>query len=235
MKRELLVVPDIAEAATELVLCQRPRTVVLAGGQTPRAVYARLAKEKYDWSAVDVFFSDERCVPPDHPGSNFKMAEEALLSQVPARVHRMHGETCDAAGYEEELRSVFGNGLPAFDLAFLGMGTDGHTASLFPGDPALEETHRRVVKVARPDHDRLTLTLPVLSASKLAVFLVSGEEKRSALRRVLAGEDLPAARVTARRVVIIADIGATPRRGEQRQSSARHRRSVRGGGVAGAA
>ena len=142
MKRELLVVPDIAEAAADLFLRQRPRTVVLAGGRTPRPLYARLAREEYDWSAVDVFFGDERCVPPDHPDSNFRMADEALLSMVPARVHRMPGETCDAAGYEEELRAVFGNGLPTFDLVFLGMGPDGHTASLFPGDPALEETRR---------------------------------------------------------------------------------------------
>jgi 6-phosphogluconolactonase len=208
MRRELLVTSDIAETAVGLFLRQRPRTLVLAGGRTPRAFYARLAREKYDWSKVDVFFSDERCVPPDHPDSNFRMARETLLSRVTARVHRMHGETCDAVGYEGELRLVFGKGLPSFDLVFLGMGADGHTASLFPGDPALEETQRLVAKVARPDHQRLTLTLPVLSASKLAVFLVSGAEKREALRRVLAGDDLPAARVAARRVVIIADAAA---------------------------
>jgi 6-phosphogluconolactonase len=210
MRRELLVTSDIAETAVGLFLRQRPRTVALAGGRTPRAFYARLAREKYDWSGVDIFFSDERCVPPDHPDSNFRMARETLLSRVTARVHRMHGETCDAAGYEGELRLVFGKGLPSFDLVFLGMGADGHTASLFPGDPALEETQRLVAKVARPDHQRLTLTLPVLSASRLAVFLVSGAEKREALRRVLAGDDLPAACVAARRVVIIADAAAAP-------------------------
>lgn len=212
MKRELLVTSDIAEAAAHLFLQERPRTVALAGGRTPRAVYARLATEAYDWSGVDVFFGDERCVPPDHPDSNFLMAEETLLSKVPARVHRMQGETCEAAGYEEELRAVFGTGLPAFDLVFLGMGADGHTASLFPGDPALEETRRLVVRVARPDHPRLTLTLPVLSASKLAVFLVAGAEKREALRRVRAGDDLPSARVAAQHVVIIADAAAAPAR-----------------------
>jgi 6-phosphogluconolactonase len=210
MRRELLVTSDIAETAVGLFLRQRPRTLVLAGGRTPRALYARLARQKYDWSAVEIFFSDERCVPPDHPDSNFRMARETLLSRVQARVHRMHGESCEAAGYEEELRLVFGDGLPTFDLVFLGMGADGHTASLFAGDPALEETQRLVTKVARPDHQRLTLTLPVLSASKLAVFLVSGGEKREALRRVLAGDDLPAARVAARRVVIIADAAAAP-------------------------
>ncbi len=212
MKRELRVVSDIPEAGVDLFLRQRPRTIVLAGGRTPRALYARLAREEYDWSAVDVFFSDERCVPPDHPDSNFRMAEATLLSSVPARVHRMCGESCDAAGYEEELRAVFGNGMPAFDLVLLGIGADGHTASLFPGDPALEETQRLVAKVTRPDHQRMTLTLPVLSASTLVVFLVSGAEKREALRRVLAGEDLPAARVAAQRVVIIADAAAAPTR-----------------------
>jgi 6-phosphogluconolactonase len=211
-KRELLVAPDIAAAATELFLRQRPRTLALAGGRTPRELYRRLASLKYDWEGVDVFFGDERCVPPDHPDSNFRMASEALLSRVAARVHRMRGEACDAAAYERELRAVFGEGVPVFDLVFLGMGADGHTASLFPGDAALEESQRLVVRVARPDHPRLTLTLPVLSASRLAVFLVSGEEKREALRRVLADENLPAARVAARRVVIIADAAAASAR-----------------------
>lgn len=210
LKRELLVTSDIAQAAADLFLRQRPRTVALAGGLTPEALYERLATLEYDWDAVEVFFGDERCVPPDHPDSNFRMANEALLSRVPARVHRMRGETCDAAGYEEELHAGFGGGLPAFDLVFLGMGADGHTASLFPGDPALEETRRLVVKVERPDHSRLTLTLPVLSSARLAVFLVSGGDKREVLGRVLAGEDLPAARVAARRVVLIADAAAAP-------------------------
>jgi 6-phosphogluconolactonase len=211
-KREFLVTPDIAAAATELFLRQRPRTLALAGGRTPRELYRRLAALEYRWEGVDVFFGDERCVPPDDPDSNFRMASEALLSSVSARVHRMRGEACDAATYERELRAVFGEGVPVFDLVFLGMGADGHTASLFPGDAALEESQRLVVTVARPDHRRLTLTLPVLSASRLAVFLVSGEEKRGALRRVLADEDLPAARVAARRVVIIADAAAAPAR-----------------------
>lgn len=210
MKRELLVTEDIASAAADVFLRQRPRTVALAGGRTPLALYERLAALPYDWASLEVFFGDERCVPPDHPDSNFRMASETLLSRVPARVHRMRGETCDAAGYEEELRAVFGQGPPTFDLVFLGMGADGHTASLFPGHPALEETGRLVVKVERPDNPRLTLTLPVLSSSALAVFLVSGEDKRGALRRLLDGEDLPAARVAARRVVIIADAAAAP-------------------------
>lgn len=213
MVRELIVTMDVAEEAARLFLKTRPRTVILAGGRTPQALYERLATEQYDWPALDVFFSDERCVPPDDADSNYRMAYEALLSNVRARVHRMRGETCDAQGYEWELRAVFGGGVPDFDLALLGLGADGHTASLFPGNPALEERERLVVKVKRPDHERLTLTLPVLSGAKLAVFLVSGFEKREALAALMSGDDAPAARVAARRVVILADPPAAPTEG----------------------
>ncbi|MEX0800026.1 MAG: 6-phosphogluconolactonase [Dehalococcoidia bacterium] len=205
VERELIVSDDVAGEAARIFLEQAPRTLALAGGGTPRALYALLAQREYDWPSLEVFFGDERCVPPDHPNSNFRMANETLLSKVRARVHRMRGESCDAAGYEEELRSVFGPGLPRFDLALLGMGADGHTASLFPGDAALEERERLVVRVSRPDHERLTLTLPALSAAKVALFLVSGADKRVALSRVLAGEDLPAARVAAEQVVFVTD------------------------------
>lgn len=202
---ELLVTPDIAETAVRLFREARPRTLVLAGGETPRPVYRRLAAEKYDWDQVDVFFSDERCVPPDDPDSNYRMAGETLLSFVPARVHRMPGETCDAAAYEQELRRLLGDRLPELDFAFLGLGAEGHTASLFPDDAALDEKERWVVRVARPDHERLTLTLPLLSAIRIVVFLVAGADKREALRRMMAGEDIPANRVAARRVVVLAD------------------------------
>jgi 6-phosphogluconolactonase len=207
MAPELIVVPDIVEVALVLFREARPRTLVLAGGETPRPVYQRLAREPHHWDGTEVFFSDERCVPPHDAASNFYMASRALLSFVPAHVHRMPGETCDAAAYEDELRGFFAD-RPEFDFAFLGLGADGHTASLFPGDAALEERERWVVKVARPDHDRLTLTLPVLSAARLVVFLVAGAEKRDALRRMMAGEDLPANRVRAARVAIVADPAA---------------------------
>ena len=210
MKRELVVTQDIAVAATERFLALRPRTVSLAGGSTPRRVYERLASCAHPWAETEVFFGDERCIPPGHPDSNFRMANETLLSKVPARVHRMPGETCDAAAYEEELGAVFGAVLPEFDLVLLGLGEDGHTASLFPGDPALEEDARWVANVARPDHARLTLTLPVLSAANLALFLVSGTAKRAALRRLLDGGDIPAARVQAKEVIIVADEAAAP-------------------------
>jgi 6-phosphogluconolactonase len=208
MAPELIVASDIAEAALSLFREARPRTIVLAGGKTPRPVYERLAREPDHWDGMEVFFSDERCVPPDDPASNFRMASDTLLSSVPAHVHRMPGEGCDAAAYEEELRAFFAAGQPEFDFAFLGLGPEGHTASLFPGDAALDETERWVVKVARPDHDRLTLTLPTLSAAYGVVFLVAGASKRDALRRMMAGEDLPANRVKARRVVVLADPAA---------------------------
>lgn len=210
MKRQLLVVPDVAAAATERFLALRPRTVALAGGSTPRRLYERLATCDFPWAETDVFFGDERCVPPDHPASNFGMAAEALLSRVPARVHRMRGEDCDPACYEDELSAVFGPGTPEFDVVLLGLGEDGHIASLFPGDPALRVTDRRVVRVERPDYPRLTLTLPVLSAARVALFLVSGSAKQESTGRLLRGNDLPAARVEAKEVVIIADEAAPP-------------------------
>jgi len=213
VKRQLLVVPDVAVAAAERFLALRPRTVALAGGSTPRRLYERLATSDFPWPETEVFFGDERCVPPDHPASNFGMATEALLSKVPARVHRMRGEDCDPAGYEQELRAVFGPAMPQFDLVLLGLGEDGHTASLFPGDAALRVTNRWVVRVERPDHVRLTLTLPVLSAARIALFLVSGSAKREATGRLLRGEDIPAVKVEAQEVVVIADEAAAPAAG----------------------
>jgi 6-phosphogluconolactonase len=209
MRRELRIVDDMAGAAVDLFLEVAPKAVALAGGTTPRRVYERLASIEYPWPDVEVFFSDERCVSPDHPDSNFRMAHEALLSKIPARVHPMPGESCDAPGYERELREALG-ATPKLDLIVLGLGEDGHTASLFPNDPALDETERLVVRVERPDHPRLTLTLPVLSAAPLALFLVAGEQKREALRMLMAGADIPAARVAADRVVVLADAAAAP-------------------------
>lgn len=207
MKRKLIVADDVVTAAAEHVVARQPRTVALAGGSTPRALYEHLADCDLPWPEMEVFFTDERCVPPGDQDSNFRMANEALLSKVPVSVHRMPGELCDAGSYETEMRDVFG-ATPAFDLVLLGLGADGHTASLFPGDTALEEDQRWVVAVRRPDHQRLTLTLPVLSAARLALFIVTGPMKREALRRLLAGEDSPAARVHAGEVLIIADKAA---------------------------
>jgi 6-phosphogluconolactonase len=206
---ELRVAGNLPAEAVAAFEESAPRDIALAGGTTPEPVYRRLAGLRYPWHEVDAFFTDERCVAPDHPDSNHAMAFRALLSKVAARGHPMHG--CDAEGSERELRQHFGEGIPTFDLVFLGLGADGHTASLFPGDPVLEERARLVVRVERPDHPRLTLTLPVLSAARVAVFLVSGEGKREALRRLLEGDPgIPAARVTAERVVVVADPAAAP-------------------------
>ena len=199
---------DIASAAAERFVSLRPRTVALAGGSTPRPLYERLATCSFSWLETHIFFGDERCVPPGHEASNYRMAREALLSKVPATVHRMPGETCDAGAYEEELSKVFGLGLPQLDLVLLGLGEDGHTASLFPGDRALQVTDHWVVQVQGPDYSRLTLTLPVLSAAKAVVFLVSGASKRAALQQLLSGADIPAARVRGRDQLIIADEAA---------------------------
>ena len=209
VRRELVVVDDLAAVATDRFLALQPRTVALAGGATPNAFYRHLATCDYPWSETDVFFSDERCVPPDHVDSNFRMANEALLAKIPARVYRMRGEGCDPTAYEDELKQHF-SGRPAFDLVLLGLGEDGHTASLFSGDAALDERDRWVARVERTDHARLTLTLPVLSAAKVALFLVAGATKREALGRLMAGADLPAARVQAQRVLILADKAAAP-------------------------
>jgi 6-phosphogluconolactonase len=208
--RELVVAEDLAAAAVGVFTAVAPRTVALAGGTTPRAFYEALAEVGHEWQGTEVFFGDERCVPPDHPDSNHRMAHEALLSKIDARVHRMPGESCDPGAYERTLAEVLGDHAPALDLVVLGLGEDGHTASLFPGDPAVDERERWVARVERPDHPRLTLTLPVLGAAQLVLFLVAGGSKREALGRLLAGEDIPAGRVEARRVVILADPDASP-------------------------
>lgn len=205
---ELVIADDLRRVAAELFQESAPRTIALAGGATPAPVYARLATLEYPWTETQIFFGDERCVPPGDFDSNYRMAQSTLLSKVAATVYRMPGETCDAMAYERDIEATFGPGVPRFDLIFLGLGADGHTASLFPGDPSLDERERLVVRVARPDHSRLTLTLPVLSAAKLAVFLVAGTAKRDALARLLRGDDIPAACVRADRVLVIADEAA---------------------------
>lgn len=191
---------DLANAAID----ERGRFVVaLAGGSTPEATYELLATEGYfgevDWDNVHVFFGDERSVPPDDEDSNYKMADDALLSRVSAgSVHRMKGELHPdeaAMEYEGELREFFGTlgGPPEFDLIQLGMGEDGHTASLFPNTPALEVTDRWAAQnpVPKLETVRLTLTLPVLNAAKAVSFLVAGEGKAEALKAVLESDADP--------------------------------------------
>jgi 6-phosphogluconolactonase len=181
---------------------------VVAGGNTPRATYELLSsdlRDEVDWRRVIFYFSDERCVGPDDPASNYRMARESLFDplKVPARsVRRMAGElppVSAAAEYDAEVRAVMADRDPAFDLALLGMGSEGHTASLFPGSTALEEKSRAVVHVIVPAEppERLTMTPAALASVRQLVFLATGAEKARALASVFSdGDDLPAARVS---------------------------------------
>lgn len=173
--------------------------VALAGGSTPKKLYGALVGAPIDWAKVLLFFGDERCVPPTHPDSNYRMACEALISKVvipSSNVHRIYAEIDDkhaaAQEYEEELERAWGlihHEMPRFDLVLLGMGPDGHTASLFPGTTALAETKKRVVAnwVDKFASWRITLTAPVINAAREVVFLVAGPDKAPMLREVLEG------------------------------------------------
>ena len=190
---------DFAARAAEAIGERGRFAVVLAGGSTPKATYDVLARDYTDtigWKDVHVFFGDERGVPPDHEDSNYRMANEALLSRVPVgSVHRIRGELPPpeaAADYERELRGFFG-GPPVFDLVMLGIGEDGHTASLFPRTPALDATDRLAAAnpVEKLGTTRLTLTAPTINASREVVFLVAGGGKAEALKEILEGDADP--------------------------------------------
>ena len=181
-------------------LLQDGGTVALSGGSTPEPVYEALAAEPLPWERIQWFFGDERFVPPDDALSNFRMAHEAMLWRAPPQlVHPVPtvGLSADAAAerYEQGLRSFFGE-TPRFDATFLGLGPDGHTASLFPDSPALEETRRWCRAVQAHGQQRVTLTFPILNASAHVAFLAAGEEKRPMLQKLQAGDNtLPAARI----------------------------------------
>jgi 6-phosphogluconolactonase len=175
-------------------------SVALSGGSTPRRIYELLASDEFasrvDWSKVHAFFGDERCVPPDDDASNYRMARETLLSRVaipPQNVHRMIGEgdaLANARLYEDELRAFFGDAsLPRFDLIMLGLGEDGHTASLFPESPALDERAAWVVanRVEKLGAYRLTLTAPVISHAANVMFVATGAGKAERLREIIEG------------------------------------------------
>lgn len=226
---ELRVWPDrgsLARAAAEHFISQAAQavaargrfTVALSGGSTPQPTYRLLASPEFaprvDWPRVHVFWGDERCVPPDHPDSNYRMAREVLLDHIPlpgSNVHRMRGELEPqqaASAYERALRSFFaghptrpfprGSGRREprpyrFDLILLGMGNDGHTASLFPGTAALHERSRWVIAhyVHKLSAWRVTLTPVVINAAAQVTFLVSGADKAERLQEVLAGPYQP--------------------------------------------
>jgi len=173
--------------------------VVLSGGRTPEAVYKSLAESELEWRKVHVWFGDERCVPPVHADSNYRMVRDALLSKVAipdANVHRMHGELDAyraAEEYESELRETLelaDGEFPRFDLALMGMGPDGHTASLFPGTPALVEEQALCVGtwVEKLKAYRITLTLPVFDNAADVLFLACGADKAPALKLATADE-----------------------------------------------
>jgi 6-phosphogluconolactonase len=205
----------IVEAAQDAVKARGRFTVALAGGGTPRATYERLAaaplRDRMPWSNTWAFFGDERGVPPDHADSNYRMASQAMLTKVPippAQVSRIRGEGDDpeavATEYARRLAEVFETKrgeLPRFDLILLGMGVDGHIASLFPGSPVLKEVFRCVAAVhaaAATIPQRFTFTFPILNAADRVMFLVAGSEKAKVVKAVLGesgGSGLPAGMV----------------------------------------
>ena len=196
-----------SEITKEAITRSGRMMVALAGGSTPKALYELMANDPYrstvDWKNLFIFWGDERHVPPDHQDSNYRMAHESLLSKVPVvpgHVHRIQGEleqAGDAAeDYEQTLQKVFSvseKEVPCFDLILLGMGPDGHTASLFPGTEAVHESSRWVVApwVEKFQTHRITMTPIVLNHARQVLFLVSGVEKARALEAVLEGPSLP--------------------------------------------
>lgn len=218
VKREILVVsnPDglsrraaqeFVRQAGEAVRAKGFFTVALSGGSTPHGLYMTLASDPYckqvPWSQVYLFWGDERCVSPDHRDSNYRMARESLIDKIPIpeeNVYRMPAEQEDhdraAMEYEQTIMAFFhlnAGECPHFDLILLGMGEDGHTASLFPWTSALEETDRLVTAnyIERLGVYRLTLTVPVINHAALVLFLISGESKALVLKEVLEGEYQP--------------------------------------------
>lgn len=220
MNGELMITPDVPGTFLSLVLeayGSRPRdqfAMALSGGETARACYERLARdgaESIDWWKVDVYWGDERCVPPDDPDANQLLGRQALLERIGA-ANSVRPMRCEDGPDAYQL--LVGE-LGFFDVIHLGMGPDGHTASLFPDSPALDADPGQLVAINEDPHGhnphvRMTLTLAGLSRSRLVVFTVAGESKAEAMRAVYEGADLPAARVTAERVVWVVDPAASP-------------------------
>lgn len=212
MDAEIVVVSDEEALAREAALrltaltCQavdsRGRaSLVLSGGSTPRRLFALLAEEPYrsqiPWKHLHLFWADERCVPPEDSGSNYRLAQETLISQVPIppdQVHRMQGELAPEAAaraYERELQDFFCGPHPRFDLVLLGLGEDGHTASLFPDSPLLAERERLVAPATASYQDRpaerITLTALAINTARQVLFLVAGSAKAGIVESVLKG------------------------------------------------
>lgn len=195
----------IVQVAHKAIAAHGRFTLALSGGSTPKKLYELLGNVPYcsqiDWALVEIFWSDERCVPPESEDSNYRMALEVFLSKIPlaaSQIHRMPADDPqhDAAShaYTLEMQNIFGTDhIPSFDLIQLGMGPEGHTASLFPHQPSLHEQQRLVlpVTVPKPPPDRLTFTPPLLNAANHILFLVTGADKAEAVQAVLDGEYQP--------------------------------------------
>ncbi len=203
------MVPDVPDAFAELVVAASPRTIALSGGGTAEACYRALAAraDQLPWAEITVLFGDERWVPTDDPASNELLARTALVDEVgPAVVHSMRGAAAElddaAAAYAATVAAA-----APIDVIHLGLGEDGHTASLFPGSAALDEQLALVVATGDDlhPHPRLTLTYPGIATGRLVVVTVAGPDKAQAWARLCAGDDVPAARISAEQVVWLVD------------------------------
>ncbi len=202
-------IESLSRAAMELTVSLSQKVVAsagraaiaLSGGSTPKQLYALLGsapgRDAVPWPHMHFFWADERCVPKDHPESNFKLAYDSFLSDMPLpaeNIHRIKGELGPSRAarlYEDDMRNFFnGVDIPAFDIILLGVGQDGHTASLFPGSSALRETTRLALPVylKRPKRDRVTLSLPVLNHAASVLFLAPGSAKAEAVSAILEGD-----------------------------------------------
>ena len=210
MEFDVCETPEEASRAAAERLARACGHVALSGGSTPRRAYEVAAALEPDWGRSELWWADERCVPPDDERSNFRLARDALLDRLavpPRALHRIQGELEPeeaARRYDEELYGV------TLDLVLLGVGADGHTASLFPDDGALEERERFAVAVQRPDVARVTLTPPPLCAAHQVLFLVMGEEKAEAVAQAFGAPPAatPASMIRGRRTTVIVDRAA---------------------------
>jgi 6-phosphogluconolactonase len=195
------IVENVPSAFARLVSETAPRSIALSGGGTAEECYRQLRNQPMDWGLVEVFFGDDRNVPVDHPDSNEGMARRVLLDHVgPRAIHSMYA--LGANRYDALVRAA-----PPIGIVHLGLGPDGHTASLFPGTAVLDERERLVVENEDDlhPHPRITFTFPAIERADLAVITVAGEEKRDAIARIRAGEDLPGARIRAKQVLWLGD------------------------------
>jgi 6-phosphogluconolactonase len=207
---DVRIVDDVASAFADAVVEAAPASIALSGGGTAKDAYSALATRDLDWSGIDVWFGDERFVPVDDPDSNEGMARAVLLDHAdPRAIHSMAGAGATADAAAQAYDALVADA-PPIDVVHLGLGPDGHTASLFPGSAALGVTDRLVVTNGDDlhPHPRLTFTYPALARSRLVVFTVAGDEKRDAFARIRSGDDLPAGGVTAVRVLWLVDPAA---------------------------